>query len=67
MIQVTTGPSCFIRIEKQLMDFTVRELSRHFEFDELGPLYEYALRVYRLEYIRALYPQDAFAKYFKNK
>lgn len=60
-------PELFYQDEKQLMDFTVRELSRHFEFDEFGPLYEYALRVYRPEYIRTLYPQEAFAKYFKNK
>jgi hypothetical protein len=53
--------------EKQLMDFTVRDLSRHFELDASGPLYEYALRVYRPEYVHARYPQEAFAKYFRKR
>jgi hypothetical protein len=60
-------PDLFYQDEGTLMDFTVRELSRHFELDEMGPLYEYALRVYRPEYVRALYPQNAFDKYFKKK
>ncbi|HEV8619516.1 MAG TPA: class I SAM-dependent methyltransferase [Nitrospiraceae bacterium] len=53
--------------EKQLMDFAVHNLSRHFELDSMGPLYEYALRVYRPEYVRASYPQQAFARYFKKQ
>lgn len=59
-------PDLFYQDEKQLMDFTVRNLSRHFELDEFGPLYEYALRVYRPEYVQACYCQEAFAKYFKT-
>jgi hypothetical protein len=57
----------FYQDEKALMDFTVRNLSRHFELDEMGPLYEYGLRVYRPEYVHTLYPQPAFAKYFRQK
>jgi Methyltransferase domain len=56
----------FYQDESQLMDFAVRELSRHFELDSAGPLYEYALRVYRPEYIHERYPQQGFAKYFKE-
>jgi hypothetical protein len=52
--------------EKRLMDLAVRNLSRHFELDSMGPLYEYAFRVYRPEYVRTLYPQMAFGKYFKS-
>jgi Methyltransferase domain len=59
-------PDLFYQDEKRLMDFCVRTLSRHFELDEFGPLYEYGLRVYRPEYVRTLYPQNAFAKYFKK-
>jgi hypothetical protein len=52
--------------EKRLMDFAARNLSRHFELDSMGPLYEYALKVYRPQYVRTLYPQMAFGKYFKR-
>jgi hypothetical protein len=55
----------FYQNEKQLMDFVVGNLSRHFELDEMGPLYEYSIRIYRPEYIHKLYPQPAFTKYFK--
>jgi hypothetical protein len=55
----------FYQNEKLLMDFVVRNLSRHFELDEMGPLYEYGIRIYRPEHIHRLYPQRAFAKYFK--
>lgn len=57
----------FYQNEKELMDFAVRHLSRHFELDEMGPLYEYGIRVYRPEYVRTRYPQAAFAKYFRPK
>lgn len=53
--------------EKRLLDFTVKELSRHFELDRFSPLYEYALRAYRPEYVQSFYPQPAFARYFKKK
>jgi hypothetical protein len=57
----------FYQDEKQFMDFAVRTLSRHFELDEMGPLYEYGFRVYRPEYVHLLYPQQAFSKYFRPK
>jgi cyclopropane fatty-acyl-phospholipid synthase-like methyltransferase len=52
--------------EKAVMDHTVKNLSRHFELDHRGPLYEYALRVYRPSHIQSLYPQETFRKYFKG-
>jgi hypothetical protein len=60
-------PDLHYQDEKEVMDFAVRNLSRHFVLDAIGPLYEYALRVYRPTYIHSLYPQQAFAKYFKPK
>jgi len=60
-------PDLFYQDEKQIFDFAMRSLSRHVEIDDFGPLYEYALRVYRPEYVRVLYPQRAFEKYFRKK
>jgi hypothetical protein len=51
--------------EKALMDYTVRNLSRHFAIDASGPLYEYSLRIYRPEYVHTLYTEAAFERYFK--
>jgi cyclopropane fatty-acyl-phospholipid synthase-like methyltransferase len=45
----------FYQDEKELMDFATRNLSRHFMLDEMGPLYEYSLRVYRPEYVQSWY------------
>jgi hypothetical protein len=59
-------PDHFYQDEKQATDFAMRHLSRHLELDGLGPLYEYALRVYRPEYVRTLYRQEGFAKYFRQ-
>jgi hypothetical protein len=54
----------FYQEEGEFMDFCVKNLSRHFELDEMGPLYEYGIRVYHPEYVSGLYPQKAFNKYF---
>jgi hypothetical protein len=51
--------------EKEILDFVALELSRHFELDNGGPLYEYTLRVYRPEYVRERYGGAEFARYFK--
>jgi hypothetical protein len=56
----------FYQDEGEFMNFCVKNLSRHFELDEMGPLYEYGIRVYHPEYISGLYPQEAFNKYFKR-
>jgi hypothetical protein len=60
-------PDMFYQDEKQIFDFAMRNLSRHVEIDGFGPLYEYGLRVYRPEYVRLLYPQSAFDRYFRKR
>lgn len=52
--------------EKQILDHAVERLSRHYELDAGGPLYEYTLRLYRPEYVAALYPAPEFDRYFKR-
>ncbi len=52
--------------EGPIVDFIVNRLSRHFQIDAAGPMYEYTVRVYRPEYVRALYPDEPFARYFKR-
>ncbi|AGC47648.1 hypothetical protein MYSTI_06375 [Myxococcus stipitatus DSM 14675] len=49
-----------------LLDFVVGKLSRFWELDAAGPLYEYTLRVYRPEYVRTRHADDAFARYFRS-
>lgn len=56
----------FYQDERSLMDFVVNRLSRHFELDEIGPLYEYGLRVFRPEHIRSFHREPQFAKYFNS-
>ncbi|WP_194869379.1 class I SAM-dependent methyltransferase [Myxococcus sp. AB025B] len=48
-----------------LLDFVVGQLSRFWELDAAGPLYEYTLRVYRPEHVRARHADPAFTRYFK--
>jgi hypothetical protein len=63
-------PHLHYQDEKAVMDYTVRNLSRHFELDSKGPLYEYAVRIYRPEYIRQLhenYRTESFARYLTKK
>ena len=48
-----------------IIDFVSRQLSRHWELDAAGPLYEYTLRVYRPEYVQQRYAEAAFSRYFK--
>jgi hypothetical protein len=59
-------PTLHYQDEKRLMDFIASDLTRHFELDSGGPLYEYAIRAYRPEYARSLYPQPEFDRYFKE-
>jgi len=49
-----------------IIEFVSRQLSRHWELDAAGPLYEYTLRVYRPEYVRERYAASAFSRYFKR-
>jgi SAM-dependent methyltransferase len=46
------------------LEFATRRLSRHVEIDAGGPLYEFTLRVYRPEFLRARYPAPEFDRYF---
>lgn len=48
-----------------LLDFVVGHLSRFWELDAGGPLYEYTLRVHRPDYVRTRYTDPAFARYFR--
>jgi cyclopropane fatty-acyl-phospholipid synthase-like methyltransferase len=52
---------------RELSDFVVSRLSRHFSLDAAGPLYEYTLCVYRPEYVRSFYEDAAFARYFRSR
>lgn len=52
---------------REISDFVVQHLSRHFEIDAAGPLYEYTVRVYRPEYVRGHYPGAPFSRYFKDR
>ena len=52
--------------EGDILDFVVRNISRHVEMDMAGPLYEYTLRIYRPEYMKSLYHTDAFTRYFRG-
>ncbi|HZI14225.1 MAG TPA: class I SAM-dependent methyltransferase [Myxococcus sp.] len=49
----------------ELLDFVVGKLSRFWELDAGGPLYEYTLRVYRPEHVQARHADPAFARYFR--
>ena len=63
-------PHLHYQDEKAVMDYTARNISRHFELDSMGPLYEYSVRAYRPAYIRLLqesYQTESFARYFKEK
>lgn len=58
-------PDLHYQDEKALMDFTAARLSRHFALDMRGPLYEYALHVFRPSYVRTRHPDPSLSKYFK--
>jgi hypothetical protein len=60
-------PDLHYQDEKELLDFAVHNLSRHVALVATGPLYEYALHVYRPAYVRERHPQDALSKYFSRK
>jgi len=60
------NPDLHYQSEMEILDFAAKELSRHFELDNSGPLYEYTLRVYRPEYLEAHYPSEEFSRYFKK-
>jgi hypothetical protein len=59
-------PALHYQSEKQILDFATSKLSRHVELDMAGPLYEYTLRIYRPEWVRLAYADEAFARYFRG-
>jgi SAM-dependent methyltransferase len=58
------NPDLHYQAEKEILDFAAAKLSRHFELDGSGPLYEYTLRVYRPRYVRTFYGEPEFSRYF---
>lgn len=62
-----TRPDLHYQSERELMAYAFRHLSRHFELDVRGPLFEYGMRIYRPEHVHASYPQPSFARYFKHQ
>lgn len=52
-------------IEK-ITRFVVNNLSRYFTIDHAYPLYEFTMCVYQEDYVKSLYPQEEFAKYYKK-
>jgi hypothetical protein len=52
---------------KEMIDFTVKRLSRFFKIDHGYPLFEYTLSVYKEGYVKQRYPAEDFAKYFKGR
>jgi cyclopropane fatty-acyl-phospholipid synthase-like methyltransferase len=59
-------PDLYYQDPKQLMDFAAAELSRHFELDHSGPLFEYTLRVNRASHVASSYPEREFDRYFRG-
>jgi len=53
--------------EVETLDFVARRLSRHFELDCSGPLYEYTVRVYRPRHVSELYPEPEFDRYVRRE
>lgn len=50
----------------ELIERVVGELSRHYELDAAGPLFELTLRVHRPEAVARRYPGPEFARYFRS-
>jgi hypothetical protein len=59
-----TRPELHYQSEMGMLDLSFRELSRHVEIDKTSALYEYAVRVYRPEYIAEQYTQPSLLRYF---
>ncbi len=49
---------------KYIFDFCHKNFSRHIKIDHSYPLYEFAVAVYRDEFSKKYYPEDAFLKYY---
>jgi SAM-dependent methyltransferase len=62
-----TDPDLHYQDPRELTDFAVERLSRHYAIDAAGPLYEYTLVVLRPEYVHRFYDEAAFAHYFRER
>ena len=51
---------------KELYDFIQKNLSRYFIIDNSYPLYEFTALIYKEEFIRSIYKEVEFAKYFSK-
>jgi len=60
-------PELHYQSPQAAIDFVVEHLSRHYSIDAGGPLYEFTLHVYRPEYLRESYPDEAFGRYFPDR
>ena len=49
----------------KLIDFVASSLSRHFTLNHNYALYEFTVLIYKPEYVRTLFPQNEFVKYFR--
>lgn len=49
---------------REVLDEVARDLSRFWEIDAAGPLYEFTMRVYRPAWVRARYAGPPFERYF---
>lgn len=61
-----TRPELHYQSESGMLDYAFKELSRHVELDKTSALYEYAVRIYRPEYIATRYTQPSLLRYFKQ-
>lgn len=61
-----TRPELHYQSESAMLDLSFKELSRHVELDKTTALYEYAVRIYRPEYIATKYTQPSLLRYFKH-
>ena len=50
----------------RVTEWVVQDLSRHLELDWGGPLFEFTLRVFRPAYVRQLYREAEFDRYFRG-
>lgn len=48
-----------------IIDYVVNNMSRYFTIKHNSPLYEFTLCVFKDEYMKKIFPQKEYAKYFK--
>lgn len=57
-------PELHYQDPRQTLDEAARQLSRFWEIDAAGPLYEFTVRVFRPEWVRERYAGSPFDRYF---